>query len=155
MTAPMSKLSKAKAQELAESLHSIIIRSRGECEAAPVPAIRIGCAGPLQDAHIIPRQAGHQITMFTEELDSLRASWCLCAAHHRQIDTRPDLWAELVFATVGFGHVQRLRDALERPDPFAGLTRLRWWRSQYYRLLACTHRHNYDLRSIPKKWRQV
>ena len=146
-------LSKKRAQQLASAVHSLIVRRHGVCEAGPVAAFTIGCYGPLQDAHIIPRQAGHHITMMTSELDNLRASWCLCAAHHRQTDSRPDLWTELVIATVGLAHVRALRCFLDdREEAMQGMSVLMWWRSQYARLLKHAKSTGVDLKTIPRKW---
>tara|TARA_R110000737_G_scaffold116927_2_gene149687 strand:+ start:5677 stop:6129 length:453 start_codon:yes stop_codon:yes gene_type:complete len=150
----MTLIPKQRAQALAGSLHSLIVRQQGgwECEAASLlPDL---CAGPLQDAHMIPRQAGHHITMLTDHIDGIRCSWVLCGRHHRRIDTtRPDLWARLAIGTVGMDHMGELAERLEAENPFQGLSRQRWWNEQYASLLQAAKELETDLSTIPKKWR--
>jgi len=75
----VKKASRGKLGREADRLFSLIVRSRGFCEARGVRTLH---AGPLQCAHIIGRS--YRSTRWDEE-----NAFCLCAGCHRFWTSRP------------------------------------------------------------------
>lgn len=70
-------------QKIADTFFSLLIRSRGICEAKGLD--KVTCGGALQCAHIVGRSNKR---LRTDENNAL----CLCAGHHRYYTTKSDEW---------------------------------------------------------------
>lgn len=77
---PKKKYTVAKADELV----SIVVRSRGVCQAHGLDSHQ--CGGRLQCAHIITRGC------FRLRFDFQHNCLCLCAGHHNWYTNHPDQW---------------------------------------------------------------
>lgn len=81
---PKPQKSKRKySQRLADKYFSLLVRSRGECEAKGKDGIH--CGGPLQCAHIVTR--ANKRLRYDEN-----AVLCICAGHHRWYTTHNADW---------------------------------------------------------------
>jgi 5-methylcytosine-specific restriction endonuclease McrA len=79
----------------ATRLHSLLVRSRGQCEAC-------GSTRSLQTAHIISRRYA---ATRTDE----RNAFALCAACHMRFTDHADEWLEFVDRTIGRAEYDRLK----------------------------------------------
>lgn len=131
-----------QAKQAALKIHArIIVAKHGTngCQAAATGVVDTPCTndGNLQCAHIISRRYDATST-------HLANAWALCPGHHRQVDTRPLLWATLVHETVGMRHVH----ALNRLEVSG--SRLKFWRTRLAFLVCCADTLEVDLDGIPK-----
>jgi hypothetical protein len=79
----------------ATRLHSLLVRSRGQCEAC-------GGTNSLQCAHIIGRR--YAATRADE-----RNAFCLCAGCHMRFTEHPDEWLDFIDSTIGRPEYDRLK----------------------------------------------
>lgn len=154
-------MSKPKAPTLKQAkaattkLHSMIVRARNpHCEAVGV--LPGECGGPLQHAHIVPKERNTQVA--ADPCNGLT----LCAGHHIAIDTQPVYWLRMVQATVGVAIVfewQRDADRAHREGlwvggfgtgrPYVEVSPLKFWRHHLRMLAAVAEASRMSLDPLP------
>lgn len=106
------------AKNKATTLHSLIVRSRGVCEARGWYGHE--CSGKLECAHIISRR-------YSATRTRLDNAFCLCSKAHFRFSEWPVEFAEFVAERIGPDRYQALQDAARsggKVDWFAELERL-------------------------------
>lgn len=106
----------------ATMLHSLIVRSRGHCQA--YGEYGAACNGALECAHIMRRDYGLTRT-------DLRNALCLCKGHHQRFTRDPFGWVDFCRTLIGTDEVDQLRTKAESND---GTLSRAWWADELERL---------------------